>query len=695
MFSWVNLKQFISGSLRIRIILGMSIILLIVLGTFSYFDVFTQIRNYTEYHKKMAMEISDTVMKSIEYPMLDGEMDQVQAILERLGTLEDMEVVHLCDDIGIIKRNGKAPDDINRKTKSIVTLTAFRTKEIEHGVEKRYCKGCKAKTLSYAIPVYNEKACYKCHGNEKKLLGVLSVGFSWAPIQQTVTSVRNQNILRAITSVLALGFFLTLWLNRYAIRPIVKLTRAVDKISREEHSCVFDKFSERSISCWELLRCNKTDCPAYKNDNIPCWYVQDTLCFGEPSGKFPGKLDQCMECPIYQNYKGDEIVRLGDSFQHMLYKVRAYEKELRSSEEKYRLLFNTNPDPIFIIDRDNFKILDINERVIDTYGYSREELIKMSFSDLGHKQVGEVIDGFQKLSSGQRGFFTKKRHVHKDKSMFYVNIMACPSTYMGKKVLIVATTDITKSIQKEAQLVQASKMTTIGTMASGIAHELNQPLNVIKIGSNFIEKIVKQGKKIDIEDLKTVSEEMSSYVDRASSIINHLREFSRISPSVQSMVDINKPIRDVFKVLGQQLRLHQIEVDLELAEDLPPIMADNNRLEQVFINLVTNAVDAIDEKVDKIGPEFKKTMAIKSFVQENQIVVIVADTGIGIPGSNVERIFEPFFTTKDVGKGTGLGMSISYGIVHDYGGTVEVSSTERVGTTFELRFPVFLHASEN
>ena len=182
MFGWVNLKEFISGSLRIRIILGVSIILLTVLGTFSYFDAITQVSRHTEEHKKMAMEISDTVMKSIEYPMLDGEMGRVQAILERLGTLEDMEVVHLCDDIGIIKRNGKNPSDINRKTKSDITLKAFKTGKLAHGLEKHRHNNIETKLLRYALPVYNEKSCYKCHRDEKPLLGVLSVGFTWEPI---------------------------------------------------------------------------------------------------------------------------------------------------------------------------------------------------------------------------------------------------------------------------------------------------------------------------------------------------------------------------------------------------------------------------------------------------------------------------------------------------------------------------------
>lgn len=689
---WSKLKdRLIVGSLRGKIILGVAVILLTVMGAFSYFDAVTQVNRHTEENKRMALEISDTVMKSIEYPMLDGDMDQVQAILERLGTLEDLEVVHLCDQAGIIKYNGIDSSDVRRKTVSGVTMEALSTGKLARVMEVREHPGMKStKVLRYAIPIHNEKACYKCHGSDEPLLGVLSVGFSWGPIQKTLTSVRNQNIFLAVISLTVVGFFLTLWFNRYIIRPLVRLTWVADEVSRGRYQ--LDQTRFRAIRCWNLLNCNQTNCPAHGTTKIPCWYRSDTLCFGEPSGKFPQKLGQCAKCPVYQSYKGDEIVILQDSFQHMLYKLNSYEQEIRVSEEKYRLLFNANPDPIFIVDRSDLRILDVNERALGTYGYPREELVGMSFIDLGHQPAGEVVAGFNRLSPVQLGFFTKKRHKRKDGSSFYVNITVCPAKYMGTQVLIVATTDITESVEKDAQLIQAGKMTTIGTMASGIAHELNQPLNVIKIGSDFLLKMIRRGEQINIEELKAVSEEMNSQVDRASGIINHLREFSRVSTAVASVIDINEPIRDVFKVLGQQLRLHEVDIKLDLATHLPPIMADHNRMEQVFINLVTNALDAIDAKVEKMGREVEKSLTIKSCLQEGQVLVTVSDTGIGIPDYIKEKIFEPFFTTKEVGKGTGLGMSISYGIVRDYGGTIDVKSKEGVGTTFELKFPIYCQA---
>jgi len=232
-------------------------------------------------------------------------------------------------------------------------------------------------------------------------------------------------------------------------------------------------------------------------------------------------------------------------------------------------------------------------------------------------------------------------------------------------------------------------MTTLGTMAAGMAHEINQPLNVIQICADFFLKMIKKGMPVKDEDLKSMANDISSNVQRATEIIKHMRDFARQSDVVKTKVNINDPIKDVFKVLGHQLKVHQIELELDLDPELPFIMADHNRLEQVFINLVTNAVDAMDKKGEKLkDQDWKRLLKIKSFSENGQAVVTVADTGTGIPKDIIDKIFEPFFTTKEVGKGTGLGVSISYGIVKDYEGTIEIKSKVGKGTTFELRFPV-------
>ena len=362
-------------------------------------------------------------------------------------------------------------------------------------------------------------------------------------------------------------------------------------------------------------------------------------------------------------------------------------QELEHSEENYRTLFDANPNPTFIIDRDTLKILDVNSRAQDNYHFTREEFLGMYFINLSFREDKELLYGLKSILDNQSIFYSKKRHQTKESVPFYVNINVCHTRHMGKDILIAAVTDITTTVETEAQLIQAGKMASVGTMAPGIAHELNQPLSVIKAGADFFLKMIRRGEKIYDEEFQTITEEINTQVDRAAEIIRHLRSFARPGEAISTKVDINSPIKDVFKILGQQLMIHQIEIQLELDEDLPPIMADHNRLEQVFVNLVGNAMDAIEEKPHNPDQPGRRLITIKSYGANGKVLVKVSDTGAGIPRDLMDKIFEPFFTTKEVGKGTGLGLCISYGIVKDYGGLISVRSDPGEGTTFELSFP--------
>jgi C4-dicarboxylate-specific signal transduction histidine kinase len=243
-------------------------------------------------------------------------------------------------------------------------------------------------------------------------------------------------------------------------------------------------------------------------------------------------------------------------------------------------------------------------------------------------------------------------------------------------------------MEKDAQLIQACKMTSLGEMSAGIAHELNQPLNAINLGNAFLKKMIDEKREIRSEDLHQIVHEAIHQVSRAAEIINRLREFGRKTEFVKEQVGINKPIQSVLAIIGRQLSLENIKVRLELGEELPPILAHNNRLEQVFFNLVSNARDAISQK-QKAGPgSDERIIKIRSFREDSRIAVTVSDTGIGIPDDARDKVFEPFFTTKDAGKGMGLGLSIVYGIVKDYDGDIHVEDKEGGGTTFKLTFPV-------
>ena len=366
----------------------------------------------------------------------------------------------------------------------------------------------------------------------------------------------------------------------------------------------------------------------------------------------------------------------------------ALQNQCFKSEEKYRTLFNSDPHPIFILDSRTFTILDMNQRAQDSYGYLLEELVGTPFLQLGEKSDEELAEGLKNISEDKSLLFTKKRHYRKGGKPFFVNINMSYAKYGEMDVIVAATTDITEVIEKETQLIQAGKMTTLGVMAAGMAHEINQPLNVIQVCADFFLKMLNRGQKIEDEDLRTMANDIVANVERASGVIKHVRDFARQSEPVHSRVKINDPINDVFKVLGHQLKVHDVEVKLELDPDIAHILAEHNRLEQVFINLVSNAIDAMDEKDNR--PEIsdkEKRLTIRSFNVNDHVCAQVTDTGVGMSEEVKNKIFEPFYTTKKVGKGTGLGVSISYGIVQDYKGSIEIESEIGKGTTFTIKFP--------
>jgi len=371
-------------------------------------------------------------------------------------------------------------------------------------------------------------------------------------------------------------------------------------------------------------------------------------------------------------------------------------REIMRSEEKYRTMFDADPTPIIIADRHTLKIMDVNATAEECYGYTRDEFLVMSFTDLSYQPDNRLIDDIKGLVLHESRFFPKRIHKRSDGHPFYVNVHLRLVRFMGKDSLIATTPDITENVEKESQLIQASKMATLGQMASGIAHEINQPLNVIQVCSDFFKKKIVKGEEIEKDDLFMMAEEIGRNVDRAAQTIEHMRDFSRQSDVKRDLLNVNVPITDVFKILGQQLRVHRIDIITDLDPDLAFIIADHNRLEQVFINLVTNAMDALDEKEEHWADrEWNKILKVNSFQEKGDVVVTVCDNGIGMPAEIQDKVFEPFFTTKEVGKGTGLGMSISYGIIQDYNGTIDVESEYGKGTTFTIRFPIAQSAGDD
>jgi hypothetical protein len=250
---------------------------------------------------------------------------------------------------------------------------------------------------------------------------------------------------------------------------------------------------------------------------------------------------------------------------------------------------------------------------------------------------------------------------------------------------------ILPSLMMHVELVTAwdllKLMPSLGGMSAGIVHELNQPLNAIKMGSEFLTMMISQKANIKTAQLSQIATEISDQADRASEIINRLRAFSQRPDFKKELININEPVRDMMAIVRHQLKVDNIAAELDLDETLPPVWGHKNRLAQVVYNLVTNACEAIDKRKKSPDDAGRNVIRICTSCEDDQVALTVSDTGIGIAQRDLGRILEPFFTTKAVGQAKGLGLSISNEIIRDFGGRLNVYSEQMKGATFTVILP--------
>jgi len=237
--------------------------------------------------------------------------------------------------------------------------------------------------------------------------------------------------------------------------------------------------------------------------------------------------------------------------------------------------------------------------------------------------------------------------------------------------------------QTQVQLFQTSKLATLGEMSAGLAHEMNQPLGGISLIAKNFRKLIER-EKLSKEEVESGLDDIEASVKRMSKVIQHIRTFARQDTLKFVEVDLNETVDSAIDLLGEQLRLHEIEVALELGPDLPRISGEPYQLEQVWINLITNARDALDEK----GKQKRLSISTKYNPESKTVEVAFSDNGAGMSGEVRQKVFEPFFTTKEVGKATGLGLSISYGIIENHKGKFELESAEGEGARISVTLPV-------
>jgi len=324
--------------------------------------------------------------------------------------------------------------------------------------------------------------------------------------------------------------------------------------------------------------------------------------------------------------------------------------------------------------------LDLEQR-IKTWNSGMEKLYGLPHAEV----VGKKLEAFfppdllaelpQASEPGRTLSLYKVRLTTPDGRERIVNLSTGPLVGKGNEVTgrLLIIHDLTERVNLEDQLMQAEKLSSIGLLAAGVAHEVNTPLAVIASQAQMLLR------QIPPEDTQAATlEKIVKQAFRASEIVNNLLKFSRVSGSEHADLDLNKVIRETVSLLEPMLRAANISLNVQLHPALPPVCGNYGKLQQVFLNLIMNAHDAMPR-----GGE----IMLATEAENSAVCVEVTDNGMGIPPEQLSKIYDPFFTTKASSRGTGLGLSVTYGIIREHSGKIQVASTIGQGTSFRLEFP--------
>jgi len=367
------------------------------------------------------------------------------------------------------------------------------------------------------------------------------------------------------------------------------------------------------------------------------------------------------------------------------------EAELRvmENEERYRLLFDNNPHPMYVFDSETFLFLAANEAAVHHYGYSREEFLAMRAIDLRPK---EEVPEFLRAVEGPVGRTRADvvgvfRHRKKDGTVVEMEVARSPIHLRGRLCWLVSTVDVTEKLRLQEQFLQSQKMESMGRLAGGVAHDFNNILGVITGYGDLLKR------KVDGDHrLRRYADEIGKAAERATGLTRQLLAFSRKQVLQPRILDLNAAVVETEKML-RRLIGEDVQLVTVLDDHLGQVRADPGQIDQVLMNLAVNARDAMPRggrlTIETANVEIDAAGArAQPGVEPGRYVALsVADTGHGMTPEVRARVFEPFFTTKEVGKGTGLGLATVHGIVTQSDGSIAVETAPGRGTTFRIHLP--------
>ena len=365
--------------------------------------------------------------------------------------------------------------------------------------------------------------------------------------------------------------------------------------------------------------------------------------------------------------------------------VRRQQRQLRASEERYRALFEQARDGIGVVSLNDHRLVEANNKVCEILGREQQECVGEDIREL-LKDDQALLDTM--LSDGHSTGESELTIQTAQRQALPISVSFTPLTTEGEKVMLMSLRDLSLRKQLEAereemqrQLYQSSKLASIGELSAGVAHEINNPLNGIINFAQLLKDEETPRSEFEQQMLDGIIDEGG----RIAKIVRELLTFARADTQDLSRVHFADCVKTSIALFGRQFEKDGIHVEIDLAPDLPLVRADGSRLRQVVVNMISNAHHALQAKASHSSEQKVFRISARRAGKTGELLrVEFYDNGVGIKPQNLSKVFDPFFTTRRDGGGTGLGLSVSFGIIRDFGGTINVESEEGKYTRFVI-----------
>ncbi|MCX8069843.1 MAG: ATP-binding protein [Thermodesulfovibrionales bacterium] len=529
----------------------------------------------------------------------------------------------------------------------------------------------------------------------EKIIGTIRIGISHNEAKGVAN--RQRIIIYLITAIgIIFGALCAVWISRTATQKVKILHNVAKEVIKGNLDIMANKDLKKH--CSEYNNCQKIDCPAYYDTNRRCWYIAGTKCPECQDQSFMEKIDKCQRCVVYKLNSGDEIQELMDFFDIMIHTLKdrietlkKTEQDLQHQKELLKMILDATPDYVTLQDT-KMRYVAVNKSFSLLIGKDEIEIIGKTDADILPKNLSEKnkSDNEKILLNGDK--ITDEFEMSSNGSSRWFHIVRIPIKNTNGEItgILCSSRDITEIKAIHDRLAKAQQLESIGQLAAGVAHEINTPLGIIL---GYCQLMIEDAQpNTELYDTLLIIEK---YTRICKKIVSDLLHFSRHTESKKQSLNVNEIIERVVSVLEHTYSIDRVHFKKKFSSDIKDIYGDSEKLEQVFMNLLRNAFDAI-------GSDGTITVSTGIDSTENKVIITVTDTGHGIKPENRDKIFNPFFSTKSVGKGTGLGLSVTLGILQDHGGSIDFESPPMTvfpwlskedmpekGTMFIIKLPIY------